>query len=111
MAAVQPELTKTVLLMLCSEEANDRKTGALLCGQEKLPEAIPALKKLLSDPAWFMRGSTIILYVREAAKVALESMGACPDGVVTRLPEKGHLKIDKDTGRYIVDFEGYEEQE
>ncbi|MDP8235302.1 MAG: hypothetical protein P9M08_02860 [Candidatus Erginobacter occultus] len=106
----EAELARRAIRMLDSEEEPERKTGALICGQEKLTEAIPQLRKLLADPGWFQRGSgktgTIVLYVRESAREALEAMGERVDGVTTRLPVEGHLRCDRATGRFYVDFAG-----
>jgi len=72
-------LAKYAVRMLRSEEAEDRKTGASVCGQEKLTEAIPELRKLLADRATLSTNVpkqwTSVYFVRKAAKEALEAMG------------------------------------
>jgi len=102
-------LAEHAIQILSSADAHDRKTGALVCGQEKLTRAIPKLRRLLADRAWFTLSSgtesTIVLYARQAAKGALEAMGQRVGKVVTTLPVQGHLRFDPATSRYVVDFD------
>ena len=78
--------------MLESDEAGDRKTGALICGQEKLTDAIPALRKLLDDEASFKTNVpkewTRVYFVRKAAKEALEAMGQTVQGITVEEPDE-----------------------
>ncbi len=87
----QEILAKHAIRLLGSKEPSERKTGALLCGQEKLTEAIPSLQKLLTDDASFSTNVpkewTRVYFVRKAAKEALEAMGEKVEGVVTQEPE------------------------
>ncbi len=84
----QRMLTKHAIRMLGSKEPEERKTGALLCGQEKLTDAIPALHRLLEDKATYRTNVpkewTRVYYVRKAAKEALEAMGQVVEGVITQ---------------------------
>lgn len=80
------EIEKRALRWLESEEADERKIGAVLCGRRNLKDAIPGLKKLLTDQAHFMAigtdHSTRLYYVRRAAKQALEELGEDAGDVV-----------------------------
>jgi hypothetical protein len=87
----QKTLAKHAIRLLGPEIAEDRKTGALVSGQEKLREAIPALRKLLDDKEY---GSTYtgkdwtrVYYVRKAAKEALEAMGEKVQPVIIEEPD------------------------
>ena len=66
---------------LKSKHPRERKTGALFAGQFRLREAIPTLRSLLSDEAYWLsslHGGTWMYrdyYVRRAAKEALELLG------------------------------------
>lgn len=95
--------------MLKSKDSRKRETGAIFVGQLKVKKAIPVLRKLLSDRSWFTLTSgdeptMVILYVRQAAKTALESMGQKVEGVVTELPKEGHV-IEKNY-QYILRLDG-----
>ena len=104
------KLAEKAINLLRSKDSYELQTGALICGQEKLTQAIPALRKLLDDQSYFTQTSrdktNIILYVRQASKSALEAMGEDAGNVVTELPEEGHLKYDNSAGRYVIDFGG-----
>ncbi len=83
----QMMLAKHATRMLDSENAEERKTGALLCGQEKLAKAIPALREMLNDNASYKTNDpkewTQVYFVRKAAREALEAMGQKVEGVIT----------------------------
>jgi len=85
------EVRERALLWLRSENPAERKTGAAISGSEKLGEAIPRLRSLLTDQASLIRGTTTkrfrAYYVREAAKQAIENMGEQCDGVVVEIPD------------------------
>ena len=72
--------------MLSSKEANERKAGALICGQEKLTMAIPKLRNLLVDKEYVRTNHpqrwTRVYFVRKAAKEALEKLGEETGNVV-----------------------------
>tara|TARA_R110002049_G_scaffold247930_3_gene422420 strand:- start:2310 stop:3194 length:885 start_codon:yes stop_codon:yes gene_type:complete len=84
-------LARHAIKMLSSTDANDRKTGAMICGQEGLSSAIPKLKNLLTDAEYYTtndpRAWTRVYYVRQAAKAALEELGENADTVVVTAPE------------------------
>jgi len=66
--------------LLTSSNPLDRETGAIVGGQETIREAIPRLKELLKDEAYYVSGCDIqnmtrVYYVRKAADRALRSMG------------------------------------
>ena len=85
------QLQKHAIRLLASKDAQQRKTGAMICGQEKLTEAIPALRELLNDEASFSTNVpeewTRLYFVRKAAKDALEAMGQEVKGVIVEEPE------------------------
>jgi hypothetical protein len=87
----QQTLAKHAIRMLGSEEAQDRQTGALLSGQEKLKEAISRLRKLLDDKESFSTNVpkewTRVYFVRKAAKEALEAMGEKVQAVIIEEPD------------------------
>lgn len=66
------------LKLLKSKKPIERQTGAIVCGQEKVRRAIPLLKQLLKDDAYYTtnipKEGTRVFYVRRAAKTALELM-------------------------------------
>ena len=112
---VAKQLRQRALAMLISMHPEDRKTGAMLSGQVMIREAIPRLRELLGDRSYYttMGGaheeSTIVLYVREAARQALEKLGEETGPVLTELPEKGHLKYEERKGMYVVVFDDEDE--
>jgi hypothetical protein len=87
----QKTLAKHAIRLLGSENAKDRKTGALVSGQEKLREAIPALRRLLDDKESFSTNVpkewTRVYFVRKAAKEALEAMGEKVQAVIIEEPD------------------------
>ncbi len=89
---VPAQIKKQVLQLLHSNKAQDRKTGALVCQQEKIESACPRLKKLLKDKEYFItnfpKEGTRVYFVRKAAKQALEALGQKVDGVVIEEPDK-----------------------
>jgi hypothetical protein len=98
------------LAKLNSPDPDERKTGALIVGQLKIRKAIPRLKELLCDKAYYTTQSgddpsMIILYVRKAAKEALDTMGEKVDNTIIELKEKGHLRYDPNSGKYVVVFD------
>lgn len=106
----QTELKKQTIRLLSSADPFSRKTGAMVCGQEKYTDTVPMLRTLLKDRSWFTtmgagRPSMIVLYVRQAAKQALEAMGEKVANVITELPEAGHLRVDRKTQKYELDFD------
>jgi len=88
----QQTLAKHVIRMLDSKEAEERKTGAIVAGQEKLTQAIPSLRRLLDDRESFTTNEpkkwTRVYFVRKAAKEALEAMGQTVKGVTIEEPDK-----------------------
>ncbi len=84
------------LKLLGSYEPFKRQTGAILCGQLRIREAVPQLKSLLSDTDYYTTYYTTNLplqwfrkyYVRKAAKDALEAMGQKPSGVIIEEPDE-----------------------
>ena len=94
-----------------SPNPEDRKTGAMICGQLMIREAIPRLRELLQDRSdhQVMGGPyeelTIVLHVPKAAKQALEKLGQETGLVSTELPGRGHLKYDEWRGEYVVVFD------
>jgi hypothetical protein len=89
----QKTLAKHTIRLLGSEKAEDRKTGALVSGQEKLKDAIPRLRKLLDDKEFFTTNVpkewTRVYFVRKAAKEALEAIGEKVQAVIIEEPELG----------------------
>ncbi len=87
----QKELAARAIAMLSSTDAGERKTAALICGQEKLTQAIPRLRELLNDKESFATdgpaGWTRVYFVRQAAKEALEAMGQAVEHVIVEEPE------------------------
>lgn len=87
------KLAERAFKMLGSSEPEERKTGAMICGQEGLKKAIPALKGLLKDKETYLTGQgqskamTRVYYVRKIAKEALEKMGVKAEGIVIEEPE------------------------
>lgn len=73
------QVKEHALRLLDSGDAEERKTGALVCGQEKIVEAIPRLKELLADSKYYTtnipRKWTRVYYVRKAAEEALKILG------------------------------------
>ncbi len=68
------------LSLLDSNDAHERSTGALICGQLKIRQAIPRLKELLSDSRYHVEHSGFgpyrnVYYVRKRAAEALQGMG------------------------------------
>lgn len=99
------QIRKRAQRMLYSKGSYERNTGAMVSGQLKLRENIPRLRQLLNDiDGSYTRGSgegtMIILYVRKAAKKALESMGEKVGNIVLEIEEKGHRKVNHKTNRY-----------
>jgi hypothetical protein len=77
------QIGKDALAWLDSKDASKRKTGALICGQEKIKSAIPRLKELLKDDEYYESNSTSrVYYIREAARDALKAMGENVGGVI-----------------------------
>ena len=78
---------KMALLFLKSEDKDERITGAVICGQEKIEESVPLLRKLLDDEAFEKRQYTEkivqVFSVRKAAVEALKSMGMDVESVTT----------------------------
>lgn len=74
--------------LLGSGNADDRKTGALVCQQEQIKEAVPRLKELLADKEYYTTNVpkewTRVYYIRKAAKDALEVMGETIGDVVVQ---------------------------
>jgi hypothetical protein len=112
-------LATRAIQMLGSKDAHERKTGALVCGQQRLTDAVPQLRALLKDKEFYTstvysttKGdyleSTIVLYVRKAAKEALALLGDDVGEVICELPEKNYLRYDEAARRYIVDLPGEE---
>ena len=68
-----------VLSKLNSEDPDERKRGALFAGQQMVREAIPRLKELLSDKAYYEPSGEFGLrnesYVSKSAREALKKMG------------------------------------
>ncbi len=89
---VPGQIKKQALLLLHSNKAEDRKTGALVCQQEKIESASLRLKELLKDKEYFTtndpKEGTRVYYVRKAAKQALEALGQKVDGVVIEEPDE-----------------------
>ena len=87
MQKVLPEQTAA---MLDSNASDQRRTGAMVCGQEKYRQTIPKLRTLLTDNAYHTQGGgsevTKVFYVRKAAKQALERMGEKVESVVVEEP-------------------------
>jgi hypothetical protein len=87
-------ISEKALILLDSKSAGDRKTGAIICGQNKVKKAIPKLKELLADRSSYFQitgtpsVSTIIYFVRKAAKEALEAMGEQVDNTIVEEPAK-----------------------
>lgn len=84
-------LATRAVAMLSSKNPDDRATGALVCGQEHLTDAIPKLRALLSDQEYSTRSNSPKVWrkvycVREVAKAALEALGQKVDGVVIEEP-------------------------
>ncbi|NBK26496.1 MAG: HEAT repeat domain-containing protein [Spirochaetia bacterium] len=73
------EVRRMALSFLESDDKDERVTGAIVCGQEKLEESVPLLRKLLDDDAVDERHypgrSVQVFSVREAALEALKLMG------------------------------------
>lgn len=87
------QVKELAIQLLDSEDSNERKTGALVCGQNKIEKAIPRLIKLLSDTEYSITNLpkewTRSYYVRKAAKAALENMGQKLDSdVIFEEPDK-----------------------
>lgn len=86
------KLETLVVSKLASKDGRERKTGALIAGQESIRKAIPRLKELLMDASSFIRISagvqTTIYFVRKAAKEALEAMGETVGSIVVEEPVK-----------------------
>ncbi len=66
--------------LLKSSHPRDRQTGAIVCGQLKIREAVSTLRFLLTDSTYVSQKSgdapwVNLYYVRKAAKEALEAMG------------------------------------
>jgi hypothetical protein len=81
------QIRKNGRALLDSKDASERKTGALICGQERITWAIPRLKELLKDDEYYMCTSSLIswtrvYYVRKAARDALKLMGEKVEGVI-----------------------------
>ncbi len=100
------KVEEIALSKLNSKKPNERKTGALVVGQLKTHKAIPHLRQLLRDKAYYTTSSgdgpwMIVLFVRKAAKEALEAMGQKVDNVVVELKEKGHLRYDPDKDEHV----------
>lgn len=73
----EKKLKELVLTMLYSNKPEKRKVAARISGQENYREAIPRLKKLLNDQAYYIidRGKkSKVYYIRDAAQKALDSM-------------------------------------
>jgi hypothetical protein len=79
-------ITPRAIALLKFPEPEKQKTGALICGQEKIREAIPLLKGFLTSPASYLTGSgkqkIRVYFVHKAAKEALEQMGENVTGVI-----------------------------
>lgn len=82
---------KVAIELLASQDPQKRATGALVCGQERVSDAIPGLRRLLDDKEFFTTNVpkewTRVYFVRKAAKEALETMGEKVAGVVTDEPD------------------------
>ena len=104
------QLSESVVRLLSSNKPEERKTGALVAGQEKLKETIPRLRQLLTDKEFFTVSGggyaepMAVLYVRKAAVEALISLGQAVKNVKYEFPEKQVVKYDKSMGRYVVDL-------
>ena len=79
-------LRMTALRMLDSKESRERQTGAIICGQLRIREALPKLKGLLSDENSYTTNVpkkwTRVYFVRKAAKKALEDLGETANNIV-----------------------------
>lgn len=77
---------KMIIDMLSSTDPKKRETAALFCGQEKLVETAPVLRKMLADRASYVTrrlgGIVRVYYIREAARDALVKMGHKIEGVM-----------------------------
>jgi hypothetical protein len=86
-------LFRGVILMLSSDCAAERKTGAMVCGQEGFRKYVPELRKLLVDKEYLTTNVpkewTKVYFVRKAAKNALICMGEKVDEVITEELDKG----------------------
>lgn len=100
------------LQWLDSDSPYKRQTGAIVCKDLKISEGIPRLKELLNDKEFFTTSSgnmdegTLVLYVRKAAKEALNELGVVVEHVITELPEKDCLTF-KDS-QYQIDWNNEE---
>jgi len=85
------KMAEYVLRLLVSSDPHERKTGALISGQEKYTNAIPLLRKLLDDKESFSTNIpkkwTRVYFIRKAAKGALEAMGQMVENVVMEEPD------------------------
>jgi hypothetical protein len=79
---------------LTSDKPHERETGAIVSGQERIRKAIPRLKQLLKDDAYYIYSSDLAkwtrdYYVRKAADRALRSMGEAVGKVTLEEPHTG----------------------
>ncbi|MBN2022872.1 MAG: hypothetical protein JW809_08750 [Pirellulales bacterium] len=75
----EKKLAERVVKMLTSDDPEERRTAAVICGEEKYMQAVPQLRKLLADEEYFdcitdWKWSRVF-FVREAAKEALQALG------------------------------------
>lgn len=79
-AEVNRTLHDAGVRLLKAPDPRDRQTGAIVCGQLKIREAVSTLRSLLTDSTYLSQKSgdapwVNVYYVRKAAKEALEAMG------------------------------------
>ncbi|MDD5774100.1 MAG: hypothetical protein PHX78_11610 [bacterium] len=85
---IEKRIIELAQMLIKSQKPSDKEAGAIICGQLKLKETIPDLKKLLSGNTNSIRvhlendKAFIIFTIRQAAKQALESMGEKVDAVI-----------------------------
>jgi hypothetical protein len=88
---VKNKVREHALILLDSNEPEERKTGALVCGQEKFEKSVTRLKELLVDTASYSTNIpkewTRVYFVRKAAKEALDKMGQKTENIVIEEPE------------------------